>query len=206
MKHINQLAQQLQVSPDIVRAVCQTLGLEFSGDTVAEQVEQQLLQLKAAAAGEGISLEEAARHLLEMRERQNSDLGNLHRFDKREYIRQRFGVDPEQAAGDSFVGILYQDVDKGVQLGELRHKVVLESSTFALEEKIFHGGSLAEGKESGTDGYTEAQERITSRINDDFFGKVNWGEEVHPALVGTSTLQPRQLKSSQPKTGQSQKK
>ncbi len=140
MKHINQLAQQLQVSHDVVRTVCQILNLEIQGDTVGEQVEQQLLQLKTAATSENMSLEEAARHLLEMRDQKNPESGE-HRFDKREYIKQRFGIDPEQAAPDSFVGMLTLDVDKGIQLGNLRHKVVLESSTLALEELIFHGGT-----------------------------------------------------------------
>lgn len=152
-----------------------------------------------------MSLEEAAQHLIAMRDRK-SEVGE-HKFDKREYIKQRFGVDPEQASSDSFVGILYRDADRGIQLGELRHKVVLESSTLALEEFVFHGSSsLAEGNTSVAAGYNQAQERINSRIDNDFFGKVNWGEETHPLLVGTSTPQPRQLKSSQPKTGQSQKK
>jgi hypothetical protein len=85
--------------------------------------------------------------------------------------------------------------------------VVLESSTLALEEFVFHGSSsLGESNTSVPPGYDEAQERINSRIDNDFFGKVNWGEQTHPLLVGTSTPQPLQLKSSQPKTGQSQKK
>jgi hypothetical protein len=85
--------------------------------------------------------------------------------------------------------------------------VVLESSTLALEEFVFRGSSLlGEGNTSVPPGYDEAQERINSRIHNDFFGKVNWGEETHPLLAGTSTPQPRQLKSSQPKTAQSPKK
>lgn len=85
--------------------------------------------------------------------------------------------------------------------------VVLESSTLALEELVFHGSSsLPGGDTSVPAGYDQAQERIKSRIDNDFFGKVNWGEEIHPLLVGTSTPQPLQLKSSQPKTAQSPKK
>ena len=206
MKHINQLAQQLQVSHDVVRTVCQILNLEIQGDTVGEQVEQQLLQLKTAATSEGMSLEEAARHLLEMRAQKNSE-GGEHHFDKREYIKQRFGIDPEQAAPDSFVGMLTLDVDKGIQLGNLRHKVVLESSTLALEELIFHGGTDVDSSSNkGIAGYDQAQERIQTRIDNDFFGKINWGEQTHPLLVGTSIQQPRRLKSSQPKTEPSPKK
>ncbi|MFL9458215.1 hypothetical protein AB0758_45240 [Tolypothrix bouteillei VB521301_2] len=200
------MVSQLQVSLEEVREICSLLGLAVEGDKISEFTEQQLLQLKAAATAEGMSLEEAARHLLEMRSRQTSE-GGEHRFDKREYIKQRFGVDPEQAAADSFVGMLYRDVDKGIQLGNLRHKVVLESSTLALEELIFHGGSdVDSGSNKEIAGYDQAQERIQTRINNDFFGKINWGEQTHPLLVGTSTPQPKRLKSSQPKTEPSPKK
>jgi len=119
MKHINQLAQQLQVSPEVIRNICQILDLEISGDAIAEQVESQLINLKAAATKENMSLEEAARHLLEMRDRTNSTSETEDRsFNKREYIKQRFGVDPETAAPDSFVGMLYQDTHRGTQFGE----------------------------------------------------------------------------------------
>ena len=204
MKHINQLAQQLQVSPDIIRNICQMLNLEISGDTVSEQVELQLANLKAAATKENMTLEVAARHLLEMRENRTNSTSETeeHKFDKREYIKQRFGIDPETAAPDSFVGMLYQDTHRGTQLGELRHKVVLETSTLALEEFVFNGT----GTNLTVDEYNEAQERINSRIDNDFFAKVNWGEGSHPLLVGTSTQQPKQLKSLQTKTGQSPKK
>jgi hypothetical protein len=201
MKHINQLAQQLQISPEVVRNICQILDLEITGDTISEQIELQLVNLKAAATKENMSMEEAARHLLSMRDTK-SDSQCDRSFNKREYIKQRFGVDPETAAPDSFVGMLYQDTHRGTQLGELRHKVVLESSTLALEEFVFNGI----GGDSTTDEYTQAQERIKSRIDNDFFAKVNWGEGSHPLLVGTSTQQPKQLKSSQTKTGQSPKK
>jgi hypothetical protein len=203
MKHINQLAQQLQISPEVVRNICQSLGLSVkTNDTVDETVEQQLVQLKEVANREGISLEEAAQHLIEIRDRTSTPETEEHRFNKREYIKQRFGVDPETAAPDSFVGMLYQDTHRGTQLGELRHKVVLESSTLALEEFVFNGT----GSNLTADEYTQAQERINSRIDNDFFAKVNWGEGSHPLLVGTSTQQPKQLKSSQTKTGQSPKK
>ena len=107
MKHINQLAQQLQVSTEIVRNICQLLDLEISGNTVSEQVESQLSNLKTVAHKENMSLEEAAQHLVEMRN--SSEEMDGRKFNKREYIKQRFGVDPEQASGDSFVGMLYGD-------------------------------------------------------------------------------------------------
>ncbi|NJL61504.1 MAG: hypothetical protein HC903_06335 [Methylacidiphilales bacterium] len=177
------------------------LDLEISGDAVSEQIELQLVNLKAAATKENMTLEEAARHLLSMRDA-HSESQCDRSFNKREYIKQRFGVDPETAAPDSFVGMLYQDTHRGTQLGELRHKVVLETSTLALEEFVFNGT----GTDLTADEYTQAQERINSRIDNDFFAKVNWGEGSHPLLVGTSAQQPKQLKSSQTKTGQSPKK
>ena len=198
MKHINQLAQQLQVSTEIVRNICQLLDLEISGNTVSEQVESQLSNLKTVADKENMSLEEAARHLVEMRN--SSEETGDRKFNKREYIKQRFGVDPEQAPGDSFVGMLYEDTDRGIQLGQLRHRVVLESSTLALEEFIFSGTG------DNLNEFDQAQERINSRIDNDFFGKVNWGEEAHPLVLNTSTPQQKQLKSSQQKIKQSQKK
>ena len=202
MKHINQLAQQLQVSPELVRSTCNLLGLPLKpNDTVDETVERQLVQLKEVAEREGISLEEAARHLVEMRDRKVEAETGAHKFDKCEYIKQRFGIDPEIAAPDSFVGMLYHDADRGVQLGQLRHKVVLETSTLALEEFVFNGSSNIDNSD-----YNEAQERIQSRIDNDFFAKVNWGEGSHPLLVSSSTHSQKQLKLSQPKTGQSQKK
>ncbi|BAZ09592.1 hypothetical protein NIES4071_14010 [Calothrix sp. NIES-4071] len=200
--HINQLAQQLQVSPELVRSTCNLLGLPLKpNDTVDETVERQLVQLKEVAEREGISLEEAARHLVEMRDRKLETETGAHKFDKREYIKQRFGIDPEIAAPDSFVGMLYHDADRGVQLGQLRHKVVLETSTLALEEFVFNGSSNIDNSD-----YNSAQERIQSRIDNDFFAKVNWGEGSHPLLVSSSTHSQKQLKLSQPKTGQSQKK
>jgi hypothetical protein len=121
MKHINVLAQQLQISPELVRSVCQSLGLSLKpNDTVDETVEQQLVQLKEVANREGISLEEAAQHLIEMRDVHTNTETSDRSFNKREYIKQRFGVDPETAAPDSFVGMLYQDTHRGTQLGELR--------------------------------------------------------------------------------------
>jgi hypothetical protein len=201
MKHINQLAQQLQISPEVVRNICQSLSLSVkANDTVDETVEQQLVQLKEVANREEISLEEAAQHLIDIRDRTSTSETEEHRFNKREYIKQRFGVDPETAAPDSFVGMLYQDTHRGTQLGELRHKVVLESSTLALEEFVFNGI----GGDSSTDEYTQAQERIKSRIDNDFFAKVNWGENNSQVAIRGSQL--KQLKSSQTKTGQSPKK
>ena len=82
-----------------------------------------------------MSLEEAANHLLEMREERSS---KKHKFDEDEYIEQRFGVNPE-ASSNSFVKVLHSDVKRGKQLATLRHKVVLETSTLMLEDLLFNG-------------------------------------------------------------------
>jgi hypothetical protein len=86
-----QLAQQLQISPEVVRNICQSLSLSVkANDTVDETVEQQLVQLKEVANREGISLEEAAQHLIEIRDRTSTPETEEHRFNKREYIKQRY--------------------------------------------------------------------------------------------------------------------
>jgi hypothetical protein len=57
------------VSPDVVRTCCRLLDLVLQpNDTLDETVEQQLVQLKEVASGEGMSLEEAAQHLIAMRD------------------------------------------------------------------------------------------------------------------------------------------
>ena len=82
MKHINKVAQTLQTTPEIVSQVCKKLSLVVNKDsTIKAEVEQQLLQLKQVAAAENMSLEEAANHLLEMRQERSSS-NNEHTFDE----------------------------------------------------------------------------------------------------------------------------
>jgi hypothetical protein len=185
MKHINKVAQALQTTPEIVLKVCKKLSLPVNKDsTIPTDVERQLIQLKEVAAAEKMSLEEAANHLLEMRsERSNSN--NEHTFDENQYIQQRFGVNPEESESNSFVKVLHSDVARGKQLAVLRHKVVLETSTLMLEDFLFNG------VQEPTMELEEVQGRVYKRIDDDFFGKVNWGEEPHPSLE----IQTQQLKS-----------
>ena len=188
MKHINKVAQTLQTTPEIVIQVCKKLSLVVNKDsTIKPEVERQLIQLKEVAAAENMSLEEAANHLLEMRQERSSS-NNEHTFDENQYIQQRFGVNPEESESNSFVKVLHSDVARGKQLATLRHKVVLETSTLMLEDMLFNG------VQEPTTELEEVQDRVYKRIDDDFFGKVNWGEEPHPDLK----IQP-QLKSI-PKT------
>ncbi|WP_414620828.1 hypothetical protein [Calothrix sp. CCY 0018] len=187
MKHINAVAQDLQTTPEIISKVCQKLELKINkDDTLKPDVEQQLIQLKEVAAVENMSLEEAADYLLEMRNERSS---NEHTFDGNEYIQQRFGVNPEESESNSFVNVLHSDVERGKQLATLRHKVVLETSTLMLEDMLFNG------VQEPTTELEENQNRVYKRIDDDFFGKVNWGEEPH----SESGKQSQQLKS-RPKT------
>ena len=185
MKHINKVAQTLQTTPEIVIQVCKKLSLVVNKDsTIKPEVERQLIQLKEVASAKNMSLEEAANHLLEMRQERSSS-NNEHTFDENQYIQQRFGVNPEESESNSFVKVLHSDVARGKQLATLRHKVVLETSTLMLEDMLFNG------VQEPTTELEEVQDRVYKRIDDDFFGKVNWGEEPHPSLE----MQPQQLKS-----------
>ena len=84
----------MQTTPEIVIQVCKKLSLVINKDsTIKPEVERQLIQLKEVAAAENMSLEEAANHLLEMRQERSSS-NNEHTFDKNQYIQQRFGVNP----------------------------------------------------------------------------------------------------------------
>ena len=174
MKHINAVAQNLQTTPEIINKVCGKLQLKINKDsTLKPEVEQQLVQLKEVAVAENMSLEEAVDYLLQIRDEHSND---EHKFDENEYIEQRFGVNPNDASSNSFVKVLQSDVARGKQLAALRHKVVLETSTLILEDLLFNGA------DETTTELEEIQDRVYKRIDDDFFGKVNWGEEPHPSL------------------------
>ncbi|MEO1372937.1 MAG: hypothetical protein AAFW70_01150 [Cyanobacteria bacterium J06635_10] len=184
MKHINAVAQSLQTTPEIISKVCEKLQLRINKDnTVKPEVEQQLIQLKEVASAENMSLEEAVDYLLEMRDEQSS---NKHKFDVNKYIEQRFGLNPEDES-NSYLKALRTDVEKGKQFAALRLGVIMETSSLYLEEFLFNGVEEAPTQ------LQETQNKIYERIDNDFFGKVNWEAEVQ-----TST-QTKQLKSH-PKT------
>ena len=73
------------------------------------------------------------------------------------------------------------------KIRRLTHEEYLEKVIPAgmLEDLLFNGT-----QETSTE-LEENQNKIYSRIDNDFFGKVNWGEEPHPSLA----MQPQQLKS-----------
>ncbi len=180
MKHINAVAQTLQTTPEIINKICQKLELKINKDsTLKPEVEQQLIQLKEVATTENMSLEEAAAYLLQMRDEHSS---NQHKFDGDKYIEQRFGLNPEDES-NSYLRALRTDIEKGKQFAALRLGVIMETSSLYLEEFLFNGV-----QEAPTE-LQETQNRIYERIDNDFFGKVNWGDSI----------QPKQLKSH-PKT------
>ena len=185
MKHINAVAQTLQTTPEIVSKVCQKLELKINkDDTLKPDVEQQLIQLKQVAVAENMSLEEAADYLLQMHESSNSE----HKFDADKYIEQRFGLNPKQHESNTYLQALHTDVERGKQFAAVRLGVVMETSSLFLEEFLFNGV-----QEAPTE-LKETQNKIYERMDNSFFGKVNWGEQPHP-----SSIQPKQLKSH-PKT------
>ena len=181
MKHINTVAQTLQTTPEIIAKVCQKLELKVNkDDTLKLDVEQQLIQLKQVAVAENMSLEEAADRLLQMHEDSNSE----HKFDADKYIQQRFGLNPKEHESNTYLQALHTDIERGKKFAAVRLGVVLESSSLYLKEFLFNGV-----QEAPTE-LQETQDKIYERIDNDFFDKVNWGEEVHP-----SSTQPKQLKS-----------
>lgn len=181
MKHINAVAQILQTTPEIIINICQKLELKINKDnTLKPEVEQQLVQLKQVAVAENMSLEEAAGYLMQMRD-EHSNTG--HRFDADKYIEQRFGLKPEEYESNSYLRALRTDVARGKQFAAVRLGVVMETSSLYLEEFLFDGVQQVPTE------LQETQDRIYERIDNNFFGKVNWGDEPHP-----SSIQPKQLK------------
>ncbi len=181
MKHINAVALTLQTTPEIISKICQKLELKINkDDTLKPEVEQQLMQLKEVAAAEDMSLEEAVDYLLEMRDERSN---NEHTFDADKYIEKRFGLKPEDD-NNAYLQTLRTDIEKGKQFAALRLGVIMETSSLYLEEFLFNGN-----QQSPTE-LQETQDKIYERIDNDFFGNVNWGEEVHP-----SSIQAKQLKS-----------
>lgn len=185
MKHINAVAQSLQTTTEIISKVCQKLGLKINKDsTLKPEVEQQLIKLKEVAVAQDMSLEEAVDYLLQMRDEHSS---NEHKFDADKYIEQRFGLKPEDD-NNAYLQTLRTDIEKGKQFATLRLGVIMESSSLYLEELLFNGV-----QEAPTE-LQQNQDRVYERINNNFFGKVNWENDVHP-----SSIQTKQLKSH-PKT------
>lgn len=185
MKHITAVAQALQTTPEIISKVCEKLGLKINKDsTLKPEIEQQLIQLKEVAVSQNMSLEDAVDYLLEMRDEQSN---NEHKFDPDKYIEQRFGLNPQDES-NSYVQTLRTDIGKGKQFAAIRLGVILESSSLYLEELLFNGHQQAPTE------LQQTQDKIYERIDNDFFGKVDWGNEVQPFSAQT-----KQLKSN-PKT------
>lgn len=181
MKHINAVAQGLQTTPEIISRVCHKLELKINKDnTLKPELEQQLIQLKEVAVAQNMSLEEAVDYLLEMRNERSDD---EHKFDKDKYIQQRFGLNPDDES-NSYLKALRTDVEKGKQFAAIRLGVIMETSSLYLEEFLFNGVEEAPTQ------LQETQNKIYERIDNDFFGKVNWEAEVQ------TSPQTKQLKST----------
>lgn len=184
MKHVNTVAQSLQTTPEIIGKVCEKLQLRINKDnTLKPEIEQQLIQLKEVAVAQNMSLEEAVDYLLEMRNERSND---EHKFDEDKYIEQRFGLNPEDES-NSYLKTIRTDIEKGKKFAVLRLGVIMESSSLYLEEFLFNGV-----QEAPTE-LQETQDKIYERIDNDFFGKVNWEAEIQ------TSAQNKQLKSH-PKT------
>lgn len=180
MKHVNTVAQSLQTTPEIISKVCEKLQLRINKDnTLKPEIEQQLIQLKEVAVAQNMSLEEAVDYLLEMRNERSND---KHKFDEDKYIEQRFGLNPEDES-NSYLKTIRTDIEKGKKFAVLRLGVIMESSSLYLEEFLFNGV-----QEAPTE-LQETQDKIYERIDNDFFGNVNWEAEIQ------TSAQNKQLKS-----------
>ncbi len=181
MIHINQMVSELKTQLDEIRECCVLLSLIINGDQLNDETVNVLRNVKAVAEKGNISLLEAARQIFELKNAERDGNRGNNRFDKREYIEKRFGQDPELAAPNSFIGLLYNDVLKqSEQLGRLRQQTILEASTLILQDLLMNGTP-----EGGDAGYQQANDRVTGEITD-FLGNVNW--EVLQ-LTGTPSMQ-----------------
>lgn len=191
--HINQMVLELKTQLNELRKCCELLNLATDNDQISQETIDILQNVKAVADKGGVSMVEAARQIADMKNAEtNSNCGN-NRFDKREYIKKRFGQDPELAASDSFIGLLYKDVQtQSEQLGRLRSQTILDASSYILHDLLMHGTS-----EGGDKGYRDATDKLGNKITD-YLGKVNWEVEVLE-IPGTSSTQPiKQLLATTP--------
>lgn len=188
--HINQMVSELKTSQDEIRKCCEMLDLVYQ-EQLSDQAVEILRTVKEYANRSNISLVEAAKQIADMRNAKVDVDSN--RFDKREYIKKRFGQDPELAASNSFIGLLYNDVQtQSDQLGRLRSQTILDASTYILHDLLMHGTS-----EGGDKGYRDATDKLGNKITD-YLGNVNWEVEVLE-IPGTSSTQPtKQLSAITP--------
>lgn len=178
MMHINQMVSELKVPLEDIRVCCELLELKIDGALLSPETVTALRNIKSIAESGGITLIEAARELKNIRNNEHV----TGRFDKREYIKQRFGQDPELAPQGSFIRLIYEDVaTKSDQLAKIRHQTIFEASTLALEDLLMNGVDADED-------WKQAHGRVTSSITD-FLGNVNWGAPL-PQLSGTLSTPP----------------
>ncbi|OKH36541.1 hypothetical protein NIES2101_36920 [Calothrix sp. HK-06] len=189
MLHINQVVSELRVQRDEIVSACTLLELKVDGDQLSPDTVSVLNNVKAVADKGNISFLEAAQHVANMKNGEGS-AQQSNRFSKREYIKQRFGVDPEAAAPGSFIWMLYQDVNiQSEQLGEVRYQTVIEASSHVLRDRLMNGNP----EEANNEGFEQANSRVSENITS-FLGNVNWGEL--PQLMGSSTQPTKQLQAA----------
>lgn len=178
--HINQMVSELKVPLEDIRVCCELLELKIDGALLSPETVTALRNIKSIAESGGITLIEAARELKNIRNNEHV----TGRFDKREYIKQRFGQDPELAPQGSFIRLIYEDVaTKSDQLAKIRHQTIFEASTLALEDLLMNGVDADED-------WKQAHGRVTSSITD-FLGNVNWGAplpQLAPSASNTKQL------------------
>lgn len=199
MQHINQVVSQLKVQRDDILSVCDTFKLDINGDQLPPETVEFLKKIKDISTDGNIPFLVAANHVLEMQQQAKKVSADGYQFDAREYIKQRFGKDPENEAKDSFVGILYHDMPVAYQLGDTRFMSIIEASTHVLRDRLTNGSSSTGCTKNAVE-FGAAQERALQAIDVNFFENINWGEGEHPMLLGASTQPQKQLKSSNPKT------
>ncbi len=204
MIHINQMVSELKVQPDEIRSCCALLELEIDGNQLSAETAQHLKDINKAALSANISLLDATKQVVEMRNAAKQSESGGFKFDARSYIKQRFGKDPESESKDSFVGILYRDMPVAYQLGDTRFMSIIEASTHVLRDRLTNGSSSSGCTKNAAE-FGAAQERALQAIDVNFFENIHWGEGEHPMVLGISTQPPKQLNSSNPKTSTSAK-
>jgi hypothetical protein len=204
MIHINQMVSELKVQPEEIRSCCALLELEIDGNQLSPETAQHLKDINKAALSANISLVDATKQVVEMRNAAKQSESGGFKFDARSYIKQRFGKDPENESKDSFVGILYRDMPIAYQLGDTRFMSIIEVSTHVLRDRLTNGISSSGCTKNAIE-FSAAQDRALEAIDVNFFENINWGEGEHPVLLGALTQPQKQLNSSNPKTSISAK-
>lgn len=185
MIHLLDVAEQLSLSPEQLIQICQILGIEIANQTISAEAEQNLFALATAAERENTTVLQAAQKLASARSAQQQASSKGERFSLRDFFQKRFGSDPEKLPANSLYGVMYRQLGAtATQIGDVGANFVIEAALMTVRDRLQHG--TEESDNSAIQGSQEAQTRILEAISTDFL-TVNWGEENHPALLGSST-------------------